>query len=378
MKGRLDPAKILPQILAPIGALILAITVSSIALVISDKDPVLAYTKMIEFGSTPDSQADILNKATYYYIVAVAVAIGFRMGLFNIGVDGQLRLAAICAAALGGASFLSGVPGEIKIIMMIIVSMVVGAAWAGIAALLKVTRGVSEVISTIMLNAIGGGLVFYLLNEDRWAVKAEGSNSLSTPILAESSWVPSIPLIPGAAEGVLGFLPVAVALGVLYWFGLSRTRPGFDLRAAGFNPAAAVASGVDAKRMVIYAMLLSGAVAGLGGMPQLLGEYHAFTQDFGGQLGFTGIAIALLGRNHPIGMAAAALLWGFLARSQLILDLEQIPKEIIQIMQGTTVLAVVIAYELAGRLGRRAQQKRAALSAQATEPVVVGAGRESA
>jgi len=377
MKGRLDPAKILPQILAPIGALILAITVSSIALVISDKDPILAYTQMIEFASRPDTQVEILNKGTTYYLTAVGVAIGFRMGLFNIGVEGQLRLAAICAAALGGASFLSGAPGVLKIFLMIIVAMVVGAAWASIAAILKVTRGVSEVISTIMLNAIGLALVFYLLNEDRWAVKAEGSNSLSTPILSESSWMPSIRLIPDASNGVFGFLPIAVLVGVLYWFGLSRTRPGFDLRAAGFNPSAAVASGVDAKRMVIYAMVLSGAIAALGGIPQLLGEYHAFTQDFGGNLGFTAIAIALLGRNHPIGMAAAALLWGFLAQSQLILDLEQIPKEIVQIMQGTTVLAVVIAYELANRIGRRAQQKRAALTALAAEPVAAGAGRES-
>jgi simple sugar transport system permease protein len=377
VKGRFDPVRILPQLIAPIGAIVIAVAISSAALLVSDKSPVLAYTRMIEFGTTPDSQADILNKATYYYIAAVAVAIGFRMGLFNIGVDGQLRLAAICAGALGGASFLSNLPGVVKIVLMVIAAMVVGAAWAGIAAVLKVTRGVSEVISTIMLNAIGGAIVAYLLSEDRWAVKAEGSNSLSTPILSESAWMPSIPLIPGASEGVLGFLPVAVLLGFLYWFGISRTRPGFDLRAAGFNPSAAVASGVDAKRMVIYAMLLSGAIAGLGGMPQLLGEYHAFTQDFGGQLGFTGIAIALLGRNHPIGMGAAALLWGFLARSQIILDLEQIPKEIVQIMQGTTVLAVVIAYELTGRISRRAQQKRAALSAQAAEPVPVGAGRES-
>jgi simple sugar transport system permease protein len=189
--------------------------------------------------------------------------------------------------------------------------------------------------------------------------------------------MPSIPLIPEASHGVFGFLPIAILVGVLYWFGLNRTRPGFDLRAAGFNPSAAVASGVDARRMVVYAMLLSGALAGLSGMPQLLGEYHAFTQDFGGNLGFTAIAIALLGRNHPIGIAAAALLWGFLAQSQLILDLEQIPKEIIQIMQGTTVLAVVIAYELASRIGKRAQQKRAALSALGAEPVAVGAGRES-
>jgi ABC-type uncharacterized transport system permease subunit len=356
VRARLDPAKLLPQLIAPIGALALAAAISSIALIISDKDPSLAFSKMFEYAWTPDSRAEILNKATYFYLAGVAVAIGFRMGLFNIGVDGQYRLAAICAGTLGGASWLGGLPGVLRILLMIITAVAVGAAWASIAALLKVYRGVSEVISTIMLNAIAGALVAYLLNTDRWAVQQPGSNAVSTPILEKSAWMPSLPLIP-EGDGVFGFIIIAALVGFAYWFGLGRTRFGFDLRATGFSPSAAVASGVDAKRMVITAMVLSGAVAGLVGMPQLLGEYHAFTQDFGG-IGFTGIAIALLGRNHPIGIALAAVFWGFLDRSRLILDLEEIPKEIVMIMQGASVLSVVIAYELAARIARRAQQKR--------------------
>jgi simple sugar transport system permease protein len=145
------------------------------------------------------------------------------------------------------------------------------------------------------------------------------------------------------------------------------------------SASAAVASGVNARRMVLYAMLLSGAVAGLTGMSQLLGERHAYTSSVGG-IGFTAIGIALLGRNSPVGIALAALLWAFLDRSALILDLEEIPKEIITIMQGTTVLAVVVAYELASRLSRRAQQRRvgAAVAEPPPEPVAVGTGPEVA
>jgi simple sugar transport system permease protein len=298
------------------------------------------------------------------------------MGLFNIGVDGQYRLAGLMAGALGAASFLSWLPGVVRILIIVVTAMVVGAAWAAVAGLLKVTRGVSEVISTIMLNAIAGGFVAYLLNTNRLAVQPKGSNSVSTHLLHKDSWMPGIPLIAGSSQEVYGFIVVSALLGVVYWFVLGRTRFGFDLRASGLNPFAAVASGVDAKRMVVYTMLASGAVAGLVGMPDLLGQYHAYTTDFGG-LGFTGIAIALLGRNHPIGIALGSLLWAFLDQSAQILALNEIPNETVTIMQGTTVLAVVVAYELAARLSRRVQQRQVGVAtgeaAPAPVPVAVGA-----
>jgi simple sugar transport system permease protein len=170
---------------------------------------------------------------------------------------------------------------------------------------------------------------------------------------------------------VLGFFAIAVALGVVYWFLLGRTRFGFDLRATGWNPSAAVASGVDARRMILLTMLISGAVAGLINLPRMLGETHTYTEGFA-SIGFTGIAVALLGRNHPVGMAFGAFLWGFLARSQIILDLNEIPKEIVLIMQGVTVFAVVIAYELANRIGAVAQQRRVGATADKA-PALAGA-----
>lgn len=378
MKGRLDPVRLLPPVLAPIAAVAIAVAVSSLVLVVGGKEVGSTFEAMYDYGTRPDQMAGILDKATYYYLSAVAAAIGFRMGLFNIGVDGQYRLAALLAGALGSASFLSGVPGAVRIVLIILTAMLVGAGWAGIAGILKVTRGVSEVISTIMLNFIAGGLFAYLLTTDRLGVRAEGSNAVSTPVLPEDAWLPGLPLIPGTDAKVFGFLILAVLVGIGYWFLIERTRFGFDLRASGMNPSAAVASGVDAKRMVVATMLLSGAVAGLVGMPQLFGESHAVSTDIGGY-GFTGIAIALLGRNHPIGMMFGAVLWGFLERSAQILDLNDIPKETVTIMQGTTVLAVVVAYELTARLTRRIQQKRvgestgrAAPSPTSAEPAAVG------
>jgi general nucleoside transport system permease protein len=355
--GRLDPARILPRLLAPVVALLVAFGISAVVLSIKNINAFDAFNQMFDYAGLPDSQVDIINRATFYYIAAVAVAFGFRMGLFNIGVDGQYRLATLVAAALGSASFVGWLPGAARIVLMVLVAMLVGGAWSAIAGVLKVMRGVSEVISTIMLNAIAGGLVAFLNTTDHWGVRPKGSNAVSTPLLPKDSWLPNLKLISGTDAGIYSFTIVAVVVGLAYWVVLERTRFGFDLRASGQNPTAAVASGVNARRMVIMTMVISGAVAGLVGLPQLFGESHAYTDAVGG-IGFTGIAIALLGRSRPIGMAFGAVLWSFLDRSSLILDLNDIPREIVVIMQGSTVLAVVVAYELANRFSARMQRLR--------------------
>jgi simple sugar transport system permease protein len=151
-----------------------------------------------------------------------------------------------------------------------------------------------------------------------------------------------------------------------------RTRFGFDLRASGLNPWAAQASGVDPKGMIVKAMLLSGGIAGLVGLSETLGYFHRYTLDFTTGLGFTGIAVALLGRNHPFGMAIGAFLFGFLSSSAQILDLDGIPKEIVGIMQGVILLSVVVAYEVVRRI-RAAAEVRAAAEHEANETVAVAA-----
>lgn len=351
-RARLNPWRIGLALAAPVTALVFAVALTSVVLVVAGHSPWLAFTQMADFGTQPASIVQILNKSAGYYLSAIAVAIGFRMNLFNIGVDGQYRLAAMIAAVVGAAVAL---PPVLHIGLIVLVAAVVGALWAGIAGLLKVTRGVSEVISTIMLNFIGGALVAWMLTPEVFA-ELQGNN-VSTPLLAESGRFPGIPVEGGT---VYGFIVVSAVVGAAYWFVLGRTRFGFDLRATGLSEPAAVASGVGVKRMVVYSMLLSGGVAGLVGLPQLLGASYAYSLDFPAGIGFTGIAIALLGRNHPIGVAFAAVLWSFLDVSNQILDLNDIPKEIVTIMQGTIVLAVVIAYEIVRRVGISREQRHVA------------------
>jgi simple sugar transport system permease protein len=364
---RIDPLRLALAIAAPVLALVVAVLLSSIALVISGNSPYTTFKSMIDFGVDPDSVVSILNKTTVYYLSALAVAIGFRMNLFNIGVDGQYRIAAFFAALVGGWLAL---PGPLLIVVVIAVAVVVGALWAGVAAVLKAARGVSEVISTIMLNVIAAGIIAYLIDPARLGVLS-GSQQVQTKPIPADAWIPGFTVSGGK---VYGFIVVAIACGVGYWLLLGRTRFGFELRATGLSESAAVASGVDVKRMVVRTMLLSGGVAGLVGLPILLGESHSYGQDFPAGYGFTGIAIALLGRNHPVGIGIGALLWSFLEQSSQILDLEAVPREIVTIMQGITVLSVVVAYELVRRFSLAQQQRRVGAELGTTSAPAAGEG----
>jgi general nucleoside transport system permease protein len=349
---------------APTVAIAFSLLVTALVLV-STGDPVWSTAQAVwEYGKEPRVLAQTFNQGTVYYLSALAVAIGFRMNLFNIGVDGQYRLAAFSAAVVGSKIDL---PKPLMILVIVLTAMLVGAMWAGIAALLKATRGVSEVISTIMLNAIATSLIAYLLRKA--AVDVAGSNNIGTKPIPESGAFPGIPLIPDSPLDVFGFIVVAAIAGAAYTVVLGRTRFGFDLRATGRSESAAVASGVNVKRMVVVSLLISGAVAGLVGMPQLLGgDTRSYSLDFPAGLGFTGIAIALLGRNNAIGMAFAAFLFSFLDSSAIILDLNDISKEIVLIMQGTVVLSVVVVYELVRRYGIVAEQRRVSRELAADRP----------
>jgi simple sugar transport system permease protein len=359
------------MLLAPVLALLFAVLVTSAILVASGHAPLGVFSSMWSYGIQPDSLALTLNLATTYYLSALAVAVGFRMNLFNIGVDGQYRLAALVAAAVGGSLHL---PAVLDVLVILLVAVLVGASWAAVAAVLKNRRGVSEVISTIMLNYISTGVIAYLLSPGRLAVAVQGSNNIGTQPIPPNGQVPGISAIGGTQNAVYGLIVLAIACGVGYWYLLGFTRFGYDLRATGLSATAAVASGVNVKKMVLVTMLISGGVAGLVGMPQLLGASYTYSLDFPAGLGFTGIAIALLGRNHPVGIAFGALLWAFLDTSRLILDLGGVSKEIVTIMQGVSVLSVVVAYELVRRYRIRAQQREVGRELAAQEPALAGQG----
>jgi ABC-type uncharacterized transport system permease subunit len=368
------------SLLGPVMAVLVSLIISGIVIALIGEDPLTALQVMVDLGDTPAQQTQsmvvILNRAIPLFLAGLAVSIAFRMGLFNIGVEGQYRLATILAAAAGAAVVL---PAPLHLLLIIVVAMLVGALWAGIVAVLKVTRGVSEVISSIMLNFVALGLASFLLSGPLRGSE-DGASIITTKGLPESAWFPGLNGVftsLGLAEPrteLYGFLLLAIVAGVLIGVLLKRTRFGFDLRATGLSPSAASASGVDARGMVLKTMLLSGAVAGLIGLPDLLGSTHHYGTEFTAGLGFLGIAVALLGRNSPVGIAVAALLFAFLDRAALPLQFADIPASVVTIIQGTIVLSVVIANEVARRLTLRSAERAAARAAPPGESAPDGGG----
>jgi simple sugar transport system permease protein len=339
-------------VIAAVMALLVALVVTAVVLQVTHHSPWHTYKQMYTYGTTATNISVAVNAASTYYLSAVAVAIGFRMNLFNIGVDGQYQIAALFAAAFGGAVAL---PTGLHQVAIIIIAMLVGSAWAGIVGILKVTRGVSEVISSIMLNFIATAVIAFFFRPGKLA-HLFGENLTTTPI-GKSGQVGGISLIPNSTVKVYGLIFLAVGVGVGFQFLITRTRFGFDLRATGRSVTAAQASGVNVKRMVLVAMLLSGAVAGLVSMPVLLGEAHNYSLNTPSGIGFTGIAIALLGRNSPLGIAFASLLWGFLDTSSNILQISNVPPSVVLITEGVVVLSAVAAYELVQRYAQKRQAR---------------------
>ncbi|HSU74445.1 MAG TPA: ABC transporter permease, partial [Terrabacter sp.] len=191
----------------------------------------------------------------------------------------------------------------------------------------------------------------------------QGSNATNTKPLPQDSRVPGISLdgIIATPSKVYGLILLAILVGILYWFVINKTRFGFDLRATGRSESAAVASGVKVKRMVLTSMLISGAAAGLVGMPLLFGQDYVYGDTVQAGLGFAGIAIALLGRNNPVGIAFAAVLFAYLDAQGNGLQISAgVSDRLVLVIQGVIVLSVVIAYEVVRRANVRLEQRRVA------------------
>jgi ABC-type uncharacterized transport system permease subunit len=343
---------------APALAFLIAAVLVSALLAVTGDDVGAFWDVMLAWPASRQLTT-ILNETAILYLAGIAAAIGFRMNLFNIGVEGQYRVGAFAAAWFAGEAWL---PGMLNTVVAILLAMLAGALWAGIAAVLRVTRGVSEVISTIMLNAIGGLLVAYLFNR----TSVEAGLSETTKQVPESGWLDGFQLFGDSPVRLYTLALLAIVVGVAYGVVLNRTRFGFDLRATGRSETAAVAAGVNVKRMVVYSMLLSGAVAGLIGMPVLFGQAHNYGTTFDTGIGFAGIAVALLGRNHAVGVAFGAVVFAFLNNQGNALNITAgISPHIVAVTQGIIVLAVVVAYELVRRYRVRLEQ--AAVAQQVAE-----------
>lgn len=276
--------------------------------------------------------AESLATTTPYIFAGLAVAVSFRCGMFNVGVEGQIFLGAIFATYVGYA--FTGLPAVLHITLAVLAGALGGAIWAAIPALLKARAGAHEVITTIMLNYVAYRLTDWLL---AGPMQRPGSTNPISPIIAPTAELPT--LLPEPARFHIGFfIAIIIAFGV--WWLLFRTTIGFEIRTVGANPDAARYSGMNVTRNLVLAMCLSGALAGLAGANQVLGLNHTLTSGISGGLGFDAIALALLGKSHPFGVVAASLLFGILrAGATKMQSVASIPTDLISIIQ-----ALVIAF----------------------------------
>jgi general nucleoside transport system permease protein len=273
-------------------------------------------------------------------ITELAVALAMRCGLLNIGAEGQLYVAAFAAAWVGIEA--ASLPGAVLLPLCALAAMLAGAMWGAIPGVLKARFGSHEVINTIMMNFIAVALVGYFT---QYHYKIPGDPIMQTAPIGDGAHLARLgAFVPGLPERIplnVAFLLALAACAVVYVF-LWKTTWGYEMRATGQNPAAAEYGGVSVRKQIIVAMAISGGLAGMVGINEVLGYRYRYYDGFSDNFGFTGIAVALLGRNHPAGVLIAALLFAVIQRGGVPVDAftQHVSKDIVQILQGLVILFV--------------------------------------
>lgn len=332
---------LLRSMLVPVLAVITAIIVGAGVIAWSGGDPIAAFKGLIEgsFGSEK-ALSETAVWATPYILAALGVAVGFKAGLFNIGVEGQLSLGAVTAAWIGyGLPQLLGhdIPAAIHLPLTLLGGMLAGGIWAAIPGWLKAKFGSHEVINTIMMNYIALNLTSFLLNGPM-----KDPNPLNvvarTPKIAESA---RIGHIFGPTLRVHWGFVIALVMAVVIWWLIWKTTLGYEIRTAGTNPQAAKYAGMNVQRTIILSMVISGALAGLAGAIEVTGLNYRHELGFSTGYGFDAIAISLLGNNHPVGIILGSILFGAMRNGATRMQfLTQIPTDVISVIQGLILFFV--------------------------------------
>jgi simple sugar transport system permease protein len=333
------------DLIAAAIALLVATAAGSVLILVVGESPGAVYTLLLSktWGSAYGI-GQVLYRATPLIFTGLAVALAFRAGLFNIGAEGQM-IAGGLAAGVFAASIPAALPAPIAVASSLAVAAAAGAAIGALPGWLKARFGAHEVINTIMLNFIVASVALWLGNQWFFA-----PGTTHTAAITGAAELPALGLGPSLANA--SFLVALAAAGGV-WYLLARTRRGYELRAVGLSPGAAETGGISIGRTWIGAMALSGALAGLVAANFVLGDKHYFEIGVGRGVGFVGIAVALLGRNHPVGVVLAALFFGTLEHGGFVVS-SVVPKEVVGILTAVVILAVVASSAEVRRLALRA------------------------
>lgn len=349
------------RIATPFISVAIAILIGSFVIAAAGKSPVEAFAAMFSgaFGGTRQI-GETLLRATPLVFTGLAVAYGFRSGLFNIGAEGQLFLGGIAAAFVG--LMVGGLSWVVSAPIILLAAMLAGAAWAFIPAIMKARIGAHEVITTMMFSYIGRYLVSWMI---AGPLKDEGAIP-QTPALPETSHLPRLSDLFGFIQPNRAHFGIVLGIiaAVIIWWVLRYTVLGFEARAVGFNPTAAENGGVSISATTVKSLCLSGGLAGLAGAVEVLGVHHRMFDQFSSGFGFTGIAVALLAKNNPLGVIPAAILFGALSAGAGTMQLQAgVSQKVISIIQGT-IIFLVGAEAIVTWAVKRIRERKGALDAR--------------
>src|SRR5467141_792300 len=335
--------KLYREILFPLIAVLAAFVIGGIVVLLIGDSPIQTYSLLIGSAfSWPDGIGYTLFNATPLIFTGLAVAVALRCGLLNIGAEGQLYMAAF-ATAWVGIKF-AGLSAWVLLPMCCLTAVLAGAVWGGIPGLLKARFGSHEVINTIMLNFIAVALAGYFT---QYHYKAPGDPIMETVPIGSGAHIARLgKFIPGLPERIpvnLAFI-IAILACVFVYVLLWKTKWGYEIRATGANPSAAEYGGISIRKQIILAMAISGGLAGMVGINEVLGYRHRYYDGFSANYGFIGIAVALLGRNHPVGVFLAAILFAILLRGGIFVDAftMHVSKDIVDMLQGIVIILVAL------------------------------------
>jgi ABC-type uncharacterized transport system permease subunit len=333
--------KLLRELMFPLIAVLAAFVLGAIMVLIVGDSPIQTYALLFSSAlSWPDGIGYTLFYATPLIFTGLAVLVAFRGGLLNIGAEGQLYVAAFATAWT--AIVFANLTAWVLLPLCFLAAIVAGGVWGAIPGLLKARFGSHEVINTIMLNFVAVALVSYLT---QYHYKAPGDPIMETTTIGAGAHIARLGrFIPGFPERIplnLTFVFALLACLLVYLF-LWRTTWGYEIRATGSNPSAAEYGGISIRRQMVLAMAVSGALAGMVGVNEVLGYRYRYYDGFSANYGFTGIAVALLGRNHPVGVLLAALLFGMMIRGGIFVDAftNHVSKDLVDVLQGIVILFV--------------------------------------
>ncbi len=335
----------------PLVALLVALICGDLLILSYGQSPASVYRLLLE-GTWGNAYGfgQVLYKATTLTFTGLAVSLGIRAGLFNVGAESQLAAGGFLAA-LVGLGLSPSIPGVIGVPLCMIAAAFGGGVVGAIPAFLRVKFGAHEVIVTIMLNFIVLAFLNWIIANHLHVPETLHTPEIHTGAIPRLSQF--IPGFHGSAANLTIVIALLAALGV--WFFLFRTRRGYELRAVGLQPDAAEYGGIHVGGVWFRALTLSGAIAGLGGINYVLGYKHYYEDGFAGGSGFLGIAVALVGRNHPLGVVLAALFFATLSQGGLAIH-AFVPKQMVEVLQGVVIIAVAMSVPEVRRALRSARR----------------------